>query len=213
MKITKFGHCCLLIVENGVRILTDPGSYTIEAQEQLKNIDLILFTHEHVDHFHAESLKKILTNNPNATIVTNSTVGKLLDKEGIKYQVVGDGQKTEFKGLAIEGFGTKHAIIYEDYGQVENTGYFVANKLFYPGDAFTDPGKPMEILALPAGGPWMKASEAIDYGKKLKPKKAFPVHDAMFLPGSNFSLMLIQNFLAKDKIEFTIIELNKETEF
>ncbi|MBI2052837.1 MAG: MBL fold metallo-hydrolase, partial [Candidatus Ryanbacteria bacterium] len=28
MKITKFGHCCLLIKENGVRILTDPGTYS-----------------------------------------------------------------------------------------------------------------------------------------------------------------------------------------
>lgn len=28
MKITKLGHCCLLIEIRGTRFLTDPGSYT-----------------------------------------------------------------------------------------------------------------------------------------------------------------------------------------
>lgn len=50
MKITKFGHCCLLIEENGVRILTDPGTYSTQ-QSEVKNIDFVLITHEHADHF------------------------------------------------------------------------------------------------------------------------------------------------------------------
>jgi L-ascorbate metabolism protein UlaG (beta-lactamase superfamily) len=211
MKITKFGHCCLLIEISGTRILTDPGNFTT-AQDELKNFDLLLITHEHQDHFHLDSVKKILANNPGVPIITNSAVGALLDKEGIKHQIVAEGQQTNFKNIPIEGFGHEHATIYQDYGKVENTGYFIDNKLFYPGDAFTDPGKQVEILALPAGGPWMKASEAIDYAKKLKPKKAFPVHDGMFLPHANFTVMLMKGFLAQDGIEFTPIEINKETE-
>ena len=212
MKITKFGHCCLLIEEKGVRILTDPGSFTTE-QNSLKNIDLLLITHEHHDHFHIESVKAILGNNPQAIIITNSAVGKLLDQEGIKHQVVAEGQNTTFKELLIEGFGHEHATIYEDLGKVENTGYFINNKLFYPGDAFTNPNKPVEILALPAGGPWMKPSEAIDYAKAVKPKKAFPVHDAMFLLTANFGLFAMKTFLPKHGIEFITIALNQETEF
>ena len=49
MKITKFGHSCLLVEENGVRILFDPGSYST-AQNDVKNIDVVLITHEHSDH-------------------------------------------------------------------------------------------------------------------------------------------------------------------
>ena len=56
MKITKLGHCCLLIETKDKRILTDPGSYTVEAHSKLGNIDYILFTHEHQDHYHLESL-------------------------------------------------------------------------------------------------------------------------------------------------------------
>ena len=80
MFITKFGHCCLLIEEKGVRILTDPGSYTT-AQDALKDIDVVLITHEHQDHFHVPSVKKILENNPEVVIITNTSVCNLLAKE------------------------------------------------------------------------------------------------------------------------------------
>src|ERR1041385_2626080 len=102
MKITKFGHCCLLIETNGARILTDPGSFTTQQDEQ-KNIDLLLITHEHGDHYHIDSVKKILANNPQITIITNSAVGKLLEAEGIKYQLVDDGKSATVKNIVIEG--------------------------------------------------------------------------------------------------------------
>jgi L-ascorbate metabolism protein UlaG (beta-lactamase superfamily) len=63
MKITKIGHCCLLIEEKGLRILTDPGAWS-EAQNELKNIQLILITHEHQDHFYLDSLKQVLKKQP-----------------------------------------------------------------------------------------------------------------------------------------------------
>ena len=46
MKITKFGHCCLLVEENGVRILTDPGIYSTQ-QNEIKNIDILYLEHLH----------------------------------------------------------------------------------------------------------------------------------------------------------------------
>ena len=63
MKIKKIGHCCLIIEENGKRIMTDPGFWTMEEQIKEKNIDLIIITHEHNDHIHFESLS--LPINPN----------------------------------------------------------------------------------------------------------------------------------------------------
>lgn len=212
MKITKYGHCCLLIEEAGVRILTDPGSFTTE-QSTVRNIDIILITHEHQDHLHIDSVKKLVANNPKAVLITNASVGKVLDTQGIKFQIVADKQKASVKDILIEGFGTDHAIIYKDYGLVENTGYFINNKLFYPGDAFTNPGKPIEVLALPAGGPWLLVSRAVDYAKELKPKSCFPVHDGMIIPSGHFALQIFQVFLGQANINFVRIENNKETEF
>ena len=178
MNITKLGHCCMVIEEAGVRIMTDPGAYST-LQGEARNIDYIFITHEHQDHFHLESLKVVLKNNPKAKIVTNRGVGKLLEKEGIGYELLEDKQSKTVSGVLLEGFGEKHAVIYQDFGQVQNTGYFIANRFFYPGDAFYNPGKPVEILALPVAGPWLKISEVIDYAKLLKPKICFPVHDGM----------------------------------
>src|SRR3989344_2343834 len=137
MKITKFGHCCLLIEENGVRILTDPGTYSTQ-QSEVKNVDFVLITHEHADHLHIDSLKA------------------LIEKDGIAFSVVEDGQNSDANGVLIEGFRKDHALMHTSISPIQNTGYFIANKLFYPGDAFTNPGKQVEVLALPVAGPWMR---------------------------------------------------------
>lgn len=183
MKITKLGHCALVLEIDGVKILTDPGSYTVEAQGVQANINVILITHEHQDHFHVGSIKKVLANNPSAVVVTNSAVGKLLAAEGVAHTQVGDGESTVMKGVVIEGFGKDHALVYPPtMGLVENTGYFVANKFYFPGDNFYNPGKKVDVLALPVAGPWMKMADAIDCAKDIKPRVAFGVHDGMILP-------------------------------
>ena len=213
MKITKYGHCCLLFEENNVRILTDPGSFTT-SQNSLRNIDIVLITHEHQDHFHVESLKHIITNNPDVKIVTNKGVAKLLDKEKIKYELVEDNQHIKIKNILIEGFGVKHAKMHSSIPVSGNTGYFVDNKLFYPGDAFTNPKKHVEILALPVAGPWMKMSEALDYALELKPNKCFPVHDGVLAKEiRGFAGMMAKNILEQKSINFVQMNDGDTKEF
>jgi len=210
MTIKKFGQCCLLITTNGITILTDPGSYST-MQNDAAGIDIILITHEHQDHFHLESVKKVLANNPNAKIITNASVGKLLDAENIPYEVVAEGGKSDAHGVLVEGYGHKHAEIYKELGQVENTSYFIDGKLFYPGDAFMNPDRAVDILALPVAGPWMKISEAINYAFALKPRIAFPVHDAI-MKQSGFMHGMYQKILS-ESIDFVPMAEEDEKEF
>jgi L-ascorbate metabolism protein UlaG (beta-lactamase superfamily) len=165
MKIYKIGHCCLTIETSGKRIMTDPGSYSTN-QDREKEIDVVLITHEHSDHFHIESLKKVLENNPQAKIITNMSVGKLLEAEGIAYEILEDGGSRMEGEVLIEGLGEQHIEIYKTWERVQNTGYFI------------NPGKDVDILALPVAGPWAKISDAVDYALLIKPRVAFPVHDA-----------------------------------
>ena len=214
MKITKLGHCCLLIEINGMRIVTDPGVYAAE-QEQFSNVDAVLITHEHPDHFHLDSLKKILQNSPNPDlkIITNRSVAKLLEPEGIAYVLVEHGQSFSIEGkVTVEGFGTKHAEILPSISPADNTGYFVDNKFFYPGDAFTIPGKPVEVLALPVAGPWLKISESIAYAENIKPKACFPVHDGN-LKTAGVHHTLPQNVLSVKGIKFIIPTDQQAMEF
>ena len=215
MKITKYGQCCLLIDIGGVRFLTDPGSMSTKQNEE-RDVDAVVITHEHGDHLHIESLKEILKNNSNAKVVTNPSVGKILDGEGIGYHSVADGESIDIKGIILSGMGTKHAVIYKEYGQVENTGYFFdgggKTTLFYPGDAFYEPGKPVDILALPTGGPWMKMGEAIEYALTVKPRIAFPVHDGPNAVWGMMPNMMIPMFLPKEVIEYVVIGINETKE-
>lgn len=176
MKITKYGHACLLVEEGEARIITDPGVYN--ETPDTTDVDAILITHEHADHCDVEQLKQIMSLNPSAIVITHAGVGKVLDEAGVPYTLIQDGEETDVKGVSIKSSGTDHAIVYEVM-PCQNTGFLIAHKLFIPGDSFHIPSGAVEVLALPTGGPWMKISEAIDYAKAVNPKVVFPIHDAM----------------------------------
>jgi L-ascorbate metabolism protein UlaG (beta-lactamase superfamily) len=177
MTITKFGHCCLLLEIAGKRILTDPGRFSTE-QNNLTNIDIILITHEHADHYHSESVAKILIGNPNAVVVTNTSVATLLESLNVRVVILDGRTEDCVQGVELAAYDGEHVEIFKDFGLVQNTGYLVAGEFFFPGDAYTIPDKPVRVLALPVAGPWCKLSEAITYALAVQPQVAIPVHDA-----------------------------------
>jgi L-ascorbate metabolism protein UlaG (beta-lactamase superfamily) len=212
MKITKFGHCCLLIETKKKRILTDPGAWSV-LQNEVQDIDIILITHEHADHVHVESLQTILDNNKNAKVFTNSGVGKILKEKGINFTLLENGDKYE-SDILIESMEGKHEEIYENLGQVQNTGYFIESKFFYPGDSFTLPEKKVIILAAPIVAPWASFRECVDYIKRISPKVAIPVHDGMLkeeAPGPTYRLP--PQILEPLGIRFEIIKPGEEKDF
>lgn len=211
MKITKLGHCCLLIKDKGFTIITDPGSFST-GQDEVTGIDVVLITHEHTDHCHIESLTKVKKNNPSAEIFCNESVGRLLDEADLNYNLLSHGMKKVIGPLLLEAIGTEHAPIQESIPRIENTGFFIDERLFYPGDALTEPGREIEILALPIAGPWIKSSEAITYAKAINPKIVFPVHDGMLNKyGTAFSAVP-EMVLKETGIDFRPLKAGQEIE-
>ncbi len=179
MKVTKYAQSCLLIEEEGVKILTDIGSYS-EGVPEVEGLSAVLITHEHQDHFDVDKLQEVLGRSPDAVVITHAGVGAKLAELGIAWTGIEPGEELEVQGVSIESFGTEHAVIYGT-SPCRNTGFLIAGKLYMPGDALHDVlNKKIDILALPTGGPWHKMSECIDYAKKVNPRVAFPIHDAMY---------------------------------
>jgi L-ascorbate metabolism protein UlaG (beta-lactamase superfamily) len=213
MNIRKIGHCCLRIEVDGVVILTDPGNYS-DGQNSLTGIDAVLITHEHADHFHLESLNEVLRNNPEAQVVTNASVGKLLAEEGRAYTLCEGRDTMRIGDVAIEAHDGKHEEIFEEIGQVQNTGYCIADKLFYPGDSFHVPDRAVDILALPVSGPWCRIADAVRYALAVKPKRAFPVHDALLKDQATGIVYRIpEQVLPAHEIEFVAMRAGEEREF
>lgn len=214
MKIRKIGHCCLVIeTAAGKRVMTDPGSFSA-GQADERGIDLVLVTHEHGDHLHVESLRAVLAGNPGAAVVSNSAVGKILAAEGIAHQVLEGAAAAEVAGVSLEAHDARHEEIFGEMGQVQNTGFLVDGRLFYPGDAFASPGRPVDVLALPVAGPWCRVRDAVRYALEVKPRAAFPVHDGMLVDGRlGGAHGAPAKFLPPAGIEFVALRAGEEASF
>jgi L-ascorbate metabolism protein UlaG (beta-lactamase superfamily) len=211
MTITKFGHSCFLLEENGARFLFDPGTFS-KGQNDLTDLDAMLITHDHADHLDIESVKVLVAKNPDMQIIGTEAVQGVLQKEGITSSVLAQGDSMEVKGLTIEAIGKDHAVLVNSMPPAQNVGFMIAGRLFFPGDALTLPGREVEILALPAAAPWSKLSEVVDYALAVKPKIAFPVHEAILAhPQMMFGIM--EKTFSENGIEWRVPELHTPTEF
>jgi L-ascorbate metabolism protein UlaG (beta-lactamase superfamily) len=152
-----------------------------------------------------EQRQFVIKNNPQAKIFTNQEVAQELVSCAIACELLEHNQSIVVKEVVIEGCGQSHAVIYTSLPILSNTGYLINNRLFIPGDAFTVPSKPVEILALPVCAPWSKVAEVIDYAKQVGPKIVFPIHDGMLKITGGFH-WLPSDQLPQANIEWKVIE-------
>ncbi|MEI6498866.1 MAG: MBL fold metallo-hydrolase [bacterium] len=208
MNITKLGHSCFILEINDTKILFDPGIFT-DPSAVFENIKIILITHSHADHMDVSLLKKILIDNE-ATLITNSESANILREEGIEAQIISNGEEIELFDVKIKAIGEKHIEVYPGIDAGANTGYLINDHFFNPGDNYTIPNETVQILAMPAAGPWVKLSEAIDYALAVKPEKVFSVHDGMLInPG--IIIPLATKVLSEHNIQFIDLKINQTT--
>lgn len=180
MKITKYEHACFTVEQDGKSLIVDPGVYTTNLSVP-ENVVAIVVTHEHPDHFDVAALGAIIAHNPSAVIVAHKAITRQLGENGetVPYRSVAAGETVTIAPFTLEFFGGEHATIHPDIPAVANLGVMINDLVFYPGDSFVQPGRDVEVLALPVGAPWLKISEVMDYLVAVKPTFAFPTHDAV----------------------------------
>ncbi|MET9491103.1 MBL fold metallo-hydrolase [Nocardia sp. NPDC006630] len=215
MKITHYGHACVLVeipgAEGSTRVLFDPGTYS-QGFEELRDLDLIMITHSHPDHLDSDRLAALITANPQVQLVVGA--GSLAALNNPQYpepmrepqHVVVPGEKISLHGVEIVVTGGEHACIHSALPASENLGYLLDESVFHPGDSFDEVPGSVELLLLPIGGPWMKIGEGIDYLRAIAPKTVVPIHQAgLAAVHQNMHCQLLKN-LAPENTTVLVLE-------
>jgi L-ascorbate metabolism protein UlaG (beta-lactamase superfamily) len=177
MELTKHGHACVVLSEEGRRLVIDPGLFTDDAA--MDGASAVLVTHEHPDHFAPDRLRAALDADPALEIWTNQSVAEQLDGFGGRVHVVGNGDAVTAAGFDVHVHGELHAEIHPEIPRIANVGFLVGGLVFHPGDALTVPEEPVPTLLLPMHAPWSKTAEVIEYVRAVDADQAYAVHDAL----------------------------------
>lgn len=174
MKVTKFEHSGFLIEENGRGLLIDPVEFE-KTLPNIDNLDAIVVTHKHGDHFQPAVIDRIRAANPNVVIfTTNDNVAAIAGAKAVEA-----GDVIEAGEFRLEFFSKTHAEIVPGMIPCENIGV-VINRLFaHLGDSLDYPKEEVEAIAVASAAPWLKMFEAMEYITKAKAKIFIPCHDAI----------------------------------
>jgi L-ascorbate metabolism protein UlaG (beta-lactamase superfamily) len=175
MRLTKLEHAALVIEASGDKLYVDPGNFTTPITESAGTVAVVI-THEHPDHWTPEQLDRIVAADPGVRLF--GPAGVAAAASGFPVETVTAGDDVEVGPFRLRFFGGRHAEIHRSIPIIDNLGVLVNEALYYGGDSFVAPdGVAVDVLAAPAGAPWMKISEAMDYVVAVAPRRAFPTHE------------------------------------
>ncbi len=189
VKITFFGHAFFKVEMNGTNILFDPfinntcadpsfkRLHACSAKKaDLKDIDLILVSHEHFDHFDKQTIEEIARKSNSIVIGHDSLLNQLSLERRFLYPL-SLNQKIVLRNLSIECVTAHHP---ESFYPV---GFIVSSKgksIYFSGDtALIDDFASIDadVALLPIGGTYtMDCVDSVKATKLIKPKYVIPMH-------------------------------------
>jgi L-ascorbate metabolism protein UlaG (beta-lactamase superfamily) len=177
MELTKHGHACVVLEEDGRRLVIDPGAFTDPTA--LDGASAVLITHEHPDHFAPDRIRAALEADPALEVWTNKSVAGQLEGLGSRVHVAGHGDALTAAGFEVHVHGELHAEIHPEIARIANIGFLVGGQVFHPGDALTVPDEPVATLLVPMHAPWSRTADVIDYVRAVDADQAYAIHDGL----------------------------------
>ncbi|HWQ47287.1 MAG TPA: MBL fold metallo-hydrolase [Longilinea sp.] len=156
VRVTYVGNSGFLITAGDNKILIDAlfdgfgGIYylpddvytlLVDAQPPFDNIDLILITHDHGDHFSADPVRQYMQTNPTVVLVSNEQVTSQLAEFGDRVITLnatdGNPDFVEVGNIQVEGIYLSHGAVPTGEIEIINYGYIVTVNdvsFFHTGD-------------------------------------------------------------------------------
>jgi L-ascorbate metabolism protein UlaG (beta-lactamase superfamily) len=191
VEITWLAHAAFKIKDDSTTVYIDPRYMKTHARaigtffENPEKADIILFTHDHADHFHPSSIKKMTTSH---TILLGPE--KYRKKMGSRLKTIAPGEHITIDTIKIEiteAYSVKHfrkpGVPWHPKG--ECVGYVVSlggKRIYHAGDTDFIPEmrklRGIDIALLPIDGKYnMNITNALEAAMTIKPKIAIPMHN------------------------------------
>lgn len=200
MKITYMGQAGLLFETDGCTVMVDP--YLSDSVVKVNPLnyrrvpvdarffdirpDVLIFTHDHLDHFDPETVEIILARHKNITVLAPSSVwGKIRQMApGNNYVLFDRFTRWTEKGFRFEAVKAQHSdpcaigVIITYAGKK----YYITGDTLYSTEVLSDLPDDLDVVFLPVNGKGnnMNMTDGADFFRATGAKLAVPVHTGLF---------------------------------
>lgn len=201
MKITWLGQAGLLFETENKKIIVDPylsdnvknfepkNYRRVPVDERFLKIspDVIVITHNHLDHLDKETLKYYLTDDANCLVLAPNGGWQEIRKFGgnSNYVLFNNGTTWTEGNITFTAVKAEHSDPYA-IGviiQAEGKNYYITGDTLYNEQVFESlPGVELEAVFLPVNGVGnnMNMADATKFAKRVNAKYTVPFHIGMF---------------------------------
>lgn len=200
MKITWLGQAGLLFETEKATAMVDPylsdscgkinpkSHRRVPVDERLFGIkpNVMLFTHNHLDHFDPETVEKFIGEDTGITVLAPCTVWPEVRKLGGNNNYVQFDRHTRWSQFGLTFTAVK--AVHSDAGAIGviiddgDKKYYVTGDTLYSSEIFADLPDDIYAVFLPINGVGnnMNMTDAADFAKRTGAEKVVPLHVGLF---------------------------------
>lgn len=206
MKIVWHGHSCFWIETKGVKFLIDP--YPDVDDDKIGDVDYILITHEHSDHY---GKVELLSRLRGAEVIGPRAVCTMAEAEGVKrIREARAGETLDLSGVTVK------VLLVEHPSSQYPLAYLIKGDrtVLHVGDTYPTPllqnlNERIDVLLVPISGrSTANEMEAAQIVEDIRPRITIPMHYGTYSDGDPEKLRKV---LMDNRI-FTLLKVLKPLE-